>query len=269
MTDLVLLVIEYCHNDKDKLHYLMTCKDHYSLIDHITFNSPYLYKKILPVLDKYNFKSIMVRSVSEFRIFVNNKNMAQKNIEQLVFSDKFNDNINRFIMLLENIPSIKHLKFGNRFNKEIDRIPNTIKHLTFGNSFNRTIPNNFGSITHLTFGSSYDKDYGTYPTSITHLKFGKRFNPFGDELNYILKNLINLECLEFGEKFERVFDNIPTTLKTLTLSEKYCYIRYGNGINFIKKFDGGPTKIIIKYENKRLKYLYYYVIVNGVGNNNL
>uniref|UniRef100_A0A6C0CB70 F-box domain-containing protein n=1 Tax=viral metagenome TaxID=1070528 RepID=A0A6C0CB70_9ZZZZ len=88
--------------------------------------------------------------------------------------------------------SVKYLTFGNYFNQNIDGcIPTSVAHLKFGVFFAHSIKNCIpNSVTDLTFGDDFDQDIsGNIPESVTDLTFGKSFNRSIDDIPKSVKNV--------------------------------------------------------------------------------
>ena len=94
-------------------------------------------------------------------------------------------------------------------------IPNGITHLIFGEFFNEAIRKNDipNSLTNLTFGDKFNQEIkeNVLPNSIINLTFGKRFNQLLDNLPYSLKSLSLYEN-------KQPLINLPTSLETLEIT---------------------------------------------------
>jgi len=128
-------------------------------------------------------------------------------------------------------PNLTHLTFGWKFNQKVD-LPTNLTHLTFGSYFNQKVdlPTN---LTHLTFGFYFNQKIDL-PPKLTHLTFGYWFNQKVDlpwNLKYLYLQMKetkivdylpdSLEELELGYYFDSSLDNLPISLQTLIISDKY------------------------------------------------
>jgi hypothetical protein len=83
---------------------------------------------------------------------------------------------------------IYKMKTNVSFNQD-QEYPPGLKHLTFGEHFNRPILFLPRSLTHLTFGRFFNHSLDNLPHTLTHLTCGNRFNQPIDDLCQRLPNL--------------------------------------------------------------------------------
>jgi len=190
---------EFINNDRDKCRLMMTCKK----ISKCRF---YFYR----LRDIYYAKKSRW-----FNHFTNVHNIHDINalplsIKHLSFGNYFNKPFDS-----DKIPpSVTHVTFGNGFDQKVDKFPPKITHLTFGFAFNQPIDNCIPyGVTHLTFNYYFNQNVDNLPSSIVELSFGCRFNK---PINNIPSSVTNLRL---GCFFNQLAHNIPTFIKCITFSE--------------------------------------------------
>jgi len=145
-------------------------------------------------------------------------------INLIHFSDNFSKNV-------DNLPNIKSLIFGSRFNEKVNKLPKSLRNLSLGTYFNKKI-NNLSEhlqflylgyyfdkpidklprqLVSLTFEYFFDRDVDNLPQSLKYLTFGKIFNKSVDKLP---PNLISLVC---GCCFNQKIDKLPQSLEKLVV----------------------------------------------------
>ena len=72
--------------------------------------------------------------------------------------------------LLKKYKNNECINIGGKFNKPIDKLPNSITHLTFGYNFNQPVDNLPNSITHLTIGSCFNQPVVNLPKNINYIE---------------------------------------------------------------------------------------------------
>jgi len=156
------------------------------------------------------------------------------NITHLTFRRRFNEPV-------KNIPlSVTYLKFGDYFNQPIEGVvPSSVTRLNLRWNFDHPIKNNIpSSVTHLTLYCNIDNSkIGDIPSSVVHLKIGGRFNKnIKDYIpssvthlsfcwNYYktIKNDIpeSITHIYFGEDFDESVNDLPYSIKEITLNKDY------------------------------------------------
>lgn len=167
-------------------------------------------------------------------------------LQQLIFDDSFNCD-------LPNLPQLKHLTFGKKFNQPIDKLPEGLLFLKLGDNFNQPIDELPQSLEMLTLGNSFNQPMNKLPKCLKRLEFGNDFNQsvnlppllkilmFGINFNQVLKeNSLpsSLQYLKFGNDFNKHInkDVLPNSLRILI---------FGN--NFDQKFDEYSLPNSLKY----------------------
>jgi len=189
----------------------------------------------------HNFEFVKIHSIPpiypkcvKFIHLLANSTDIPSNITHLTFRRRFNKPV-KYIPL-----SVTYLKFGDYFNHPIDGlISSSVTQLKLRWEFNHPFTNNIpSSVTHLTLYCSADKlKIGDIPSSVVYLKVGGRFKknmkdyaPFVTHLSfgwycleYDLRNTISgtITHLYFFEDFDGLLDDLPHTVKEISLNESY------------------------------------------------
>uniref|UniRef100_A0A6C0CD62 FNIP repeat-containing protein n=1 Tax=viral metagenome TaxID=1070528 RepID=A0A6C0CD62_9ZZZZ len=157
------------------------------------------------------------------------------NLSHLILGKRWTEKITCDIPL-----TVTHIAFGNRFNRPLEKyMTKMVTHLSLGKKFNQTIEKSTLSlVTHLTMSANYDRSIDELDlSSIIHLTFGYNFNrPFNNvtltqithltfvgNYNQPIKNSIpsSVTHLEFGNNFNQPLNDLPLTVKNLTLAFKF------------------------------------------------
>lgn len=98
-------------------------------------------------------------------------------------------------LFLENAVKLKVIIFDNRFNKNVDDLPNGLTCLIFGLDFNNLVDN--------------------LPEGLEYLRFGKKFNQPIDNLPRTLQYLF------LGEYFDQSINNLPENLQYVNFPQSF------------------------------------------------
>jgi hypothetical protein len=141
-----------------------------------------------------------------------------KTLNQLVFSDSFNQPINKYILPIR----LEKIAFGSSFNQPIEEsvLPPLLKDLVFGHDFNQPIGKNIlpTTLINLKFGEFFNQpiDKDALPTTLEQLIFGNQFNQLINNLS-----AIKLKVLHLGYFFNQPITNLPSSLMTLDLGHTF------------------------------------------------
>lgn len=152
--------------------------------------------------------------------------MSKYSDDELIKLHKYIDS-EIFISCKDYIEHEDCLEFSPYFNKPLnDDIINEIKKykiIKFGEKFNQNVNNLPYGITHLFFGENFNQPVDFLPHSITHLYFGRNFNQKIDNLPP------NLQSIYFFDDFEELnpmcficdLVSLPNSLKKIYISSSY------------------------------------------------
>ncbi|EAL68750.1 hypothetical protein DDB_G0277387 [Dictyostelium discoideum AX4] len=143
-------------------------------------------------------------------------NPIPKSITRLVFDSEFNQNIKaNDISSNYNLTSIH---FGEHFNSDIGikSLPNSIREIKFGRAFDRDIKLCPSSITSIDFGNKFNRPLSMMTQTLTSIDFGSKFNQIIPQGIFIHTKL---KSLNFGYHFNQIIpaDTLPPTLESLNL----------------------------------------------------
>ncbi|KAN0022895.1 hypothetical protein ACTFIU_005636 [Dictyostelium citrinum] len=143
-------------------------------------------------------------------------NPIPKSITRLVFDSEFNQNIKaNDISSNYNLTSIH---FGEHFNSDIGikSLPNSIREIKFGRAFDRDIKLCPSSITSIDFGNKFNRPLSMMTQTLTSIDFGSKFNQIIPQGIFIHTRL---KSLNFGYHFNQIIpaDTLPPTLESLNL----------------------------------------------------
>ena len=129
-----------------------------------------------------------------------------------IFDDDFNQELNPRI--LEILKNYTHIKFGSKFNKSIDNLPDNIVHLKIGEDFKGNNGDRPMFLRKTGWVTYFNQKINKYPASVKNLELGYSFNQNLDNLP------LTIEVLELGHEFTQPLDFLPTSLKTLMIRNK-------------------------------------------------
>ncbi|KAM9955868.1 hypothetical protein ACTFIW_002074 [Dictyostelium discoideum] len=152
------------------------------------------------------------------------ENGLPDNLESLYCGFKFNQLISKSFL---NLKSLKSLKFGYHFNRELDLnsfpLNSSLKRIDFGKCFNQVLlPGVIPSTcTYLQLGQTFNHPLlkGSIPFGVTTLKLSKEYDhPLP---NGILPN--SLTFLDLGSNFNKILDksSIPSSVYELKFSDSF------------------------------------------------
>jgi hypothetical protein len=143
--------------------------------------------------------------------------IMEKNIEIMIFDDKFNTSI-------DNLPShIKYIIFteDSKFNKNIDHLPANLEYLALGESFNQSVDNLPDNLFSLIIGDYFNKSVDNLPSNLKYLQIGQLIiqDFHNSKFNQSINNLPDsLEVLDiYTNKLDYPIVKLPKMLKTAFL----------------------------------------------------
>lgn len=222
----------------------------------LNFLSEYVEYKLLNNVNQHVKKDIVKKTQpldnlpDELRVikFPLNYNLIQiskipQNIVKIWFSNPFNQSIDKLLNpnFGTNKPKpetkLTHLIFGEKFNNNVNYLPDSLTHLYFGDDFNKSVDNLPNSLLFLSFGKKFNRSVDKLPNSLL-------FISFGDDFNSTINNLPNtIKDIEFGKNFSQSLNNLKDGLKTIKfLNIFYDYIQLTYGYN-AKDIDRLPISL--------------------------
>jgi hypothetical protein len=129
-------------------------------------------------------------------------------VTKIIFNNRFNQNIDKLPQ------SLIHLKFGNNFNMGVDNLPPNIQYITFGEKFNMSVDNLPQNIVSLSFGNRFNKPINNLPFALEHIEFGTDFQQSTDLLPQKIDNIL------FGGIVPQL-ENLPYSVKTIDVNTSY------------------------------------------------
>lgn len=182
--------------------------------------------------------------------------LKSTNIKYLIFGYNFNQTV-------DNLPnSITYLKFGYNFDQRVDNLPKSLKHIVFGNNFCKhvfTLP----PVLSITFGDKFNKPVHNLPNTVRSIIFGQDFDQNIDILPTCIKSIVfghkyntakNLICVKIKELFvqNNNINNINLYITRVNFSTKiwseHQYSNFNVTLNLKKLIISAPLKF---YCNKK------------------
>lgn len=246
----VMIINHSSLRNKDSLCLLITCKNLYCLGNFWKIKGfVNLQKNDFHHKYYHNLVHIVIKEC--FDIY-------PRSLKSIEFDYTFNQ------LLVEKLPDVRSLQFGDYFDQPIHYLPTNLKYLTFGLCFNRSLNNvlpthlkylelgcyfnqpldlsHLSHLKHLIFGQHFNQSIDhCLPSQLKHLELGCYFNQpikvlpsglkylqFGDNFNQPIHCFPDaLKDLEFGWDFNQPIHRLPATLK---------YLRFG--CHFNQSLDG-------------------------------
>ena len=266
-------VLEKCRLDEHR--HVKISKDFSDIVEKIplsitrvTFDNDFYGKIIIPKHIKYVKCGFLFSCRSEIFAsdllelshidlgYKHNKiHKLSRNIKHLTLGMFHNENIDKLKLLNK----LEYLKCGQRFNKDVDNLPNSLVTLILGRDFNQKINNLPKNLKTLILGDEFNQEVCNLPDNIETLKFGFCFNK---PINMLPNNIIKLEL---GYCFNQDINNLPDSITNLTLNfsfSKYVdkipknlkYLRLPNAsyLEFFSEIDLSNVNVIF-YQKKQIK----------------
>ncbi|ARF08578.1 FNIP repeat protein [Catovirus CTV1] len=162
----------------------------------------------------------------------NINNMSDK-IKFLKFSSFLTSKIKKFPA------SIETIILPQLYNRGIENMPESVKHIEFGDYFNKPIDfSRYKSLHTLIFGNRFNQPVTKWPTRMKKLVLGRDYNQ-------ILNNLPNsLQEIDLGSSFNDSIDCLPDSVLSIILGSSFNQI--------INKWPKSVTKVKFSYLNSNL-----------------
>lgn len=132
------------------------------------------------------------------------------NGEAWIFID---DEFDNFLTekMIKKISEFKHVKFGEKFNHEINNLPDGLKSIEFNSKFNQTIDNLPNSLENLILKGNFNQKIDNLPLNLKKLDLGYSFN---QKIDYLPESL---ETLILSYYFNQKISFLPIGLKELSI----------------------------------------------------
>lgn len=151
------------------------------------------------------------------------------NLQHLELGEMFSEDANLpnsitnlFLFSTDQLTKLpENLRFISGLSKFVDVYPNNLLHMAFSGAFNTMVKENDipTTLTHVEFEDDFNSPIEWLPPHLKLLLFGTKFN---QPIPLLPKSLVELY---FGEDFNQPLEGkLPSTLKSLTLSQKFTQI---------------------------------------------
>lgn len=192
-----------------------------------------LNSKIKIILTSWQIRKICIR---KYLATIINKSIVHEEYENMpVGLQKFVFKLKK-VYTTKGLPNhITHLKFYPFFNDEVDDLPPNLIYINFNYNFDQPVNNLPSKLIYLKFGQNYNQPlFIKYLSNLIFLKLGRSYNQSVDDLPDSLKhltllnrfvrrvdNLPRLKTLFIHGYFNQKIDNLPETLEKLYLTPDF------------------------------------------------
>jgi len=136
-----------------------------------------------------------------------------------VFDNNFNKKLNDYILNV--LQNYNFVKFGDKFNRNIDFLPNNIIHLKIGEDYYGIKENRPIFLCKCGWITIFNQKINKFPSSLKYLELGYEFNQKLDNLP------TTLEVLELGHKFNQPLDFLPDAKNRKNRNCNFCIFLKG------------------------------------------
>lgn len=154
------------------------------------------------------------------RFFNSQINLLESNLVSIVFPNIFSQPVDNLA------PSIQVIKFGICFNHPVDNLPWSTREIYFGRKFNQPVDSLPSSLKMISFDHDFNQSVDNLPYGLemiiiksSHVEYCK-FTQTLDNLPNSVKHIVLL-----NERYNRVINKFPKSLKKITISTKYAYTK--------------------------------------------